>query len=378
MGRLLSLGIIGGGINSAVGRAHLSALRVDGLWHLKTGFFSRNAFVNSESAIAWGVETSHPDLDAFIQAESGELDAVLVLTPTPNHFEAIQKLLIAGFNVISEKALCSTSDEAGTLIDLAIRHQRKLFVTFNYTGFPMVREIRSRINSGKYGKIHSINIEMPQESFILRDLSGGEMLVQDWRQKDGSIPTVSLDLGVHVLNLASFLLSSELESVSALQSHSGNVSDVIDKVFAIGNYSRGINCTLMYGKVFPGFKNGLKFRIFGDLGGCEWLQIHPDSFFEYDNHGGKQVIDQGSLSLLEANSPRYARFKAGHPTGFIEAFSNLYLDIHSVLSNSQAIEGSSIQDFVFPGEKALIGLRELEVLHRSAESKVWMNISGVS
>lgn len=370
MKRQLSLGIIGGGINSAVGRAHLSALRLDGLWHLKSGFFSRSEAVNSESGLTWGIETLHRDLDSFIKTESGKLDAVLVLTPTPNHFESIKKLLTAGFNVISEKALCSTSGEAEVLIELAARNDLKLLVTFNYTGFPMVREIRSRINSGKYGKLHSINIEMPQESFILKDLSENEMLVQEWRRKDGSIPTVSLDLGVHVLNLSSFLLSSELSSVSALQSHSGNITDVIDKVFAIGNYSNGVNCTILYGKVFPGFKNGLKFRIFGDKGGCEWLQIHPDSFLEYDNHGRKQVIDQGSLDLLEANNQRYARFKAGHPTGFVEAFSNLYQDIHNVISESDEVT----QDFVFPGENASLGLQELELLHKSAESKMWMSV----
>lgn len=373
LSKRLKLGIIGGGVNSAVGSAHVSSLRLDANWDFEAGFFSRDTVTNRESGSVWDVHRIYSDLVNFIETERDNLDAVLVLTPTPNHYETIERLLVAGFNVISEKALSVSSCEAESLLKIADEKHRKLLVTFNYTGYPMVREIQSRVKSNRYGKIHTFNIEMPQEGFVLKDLNEKNIAVQEWRKRDQKIPTVSLDLGVHVLNMAGFLLGAGMRSVSALHNHSGDVTNVIDKVFAIGDYENGVNFTALYGKVFPGFKNGLKFRLFGEFGGCEWVQMQPDSFVEFDIHGKREIVNQGSFDLLEAHKPRYSRFKAGHPTGFIEAFANLYHDIYEELRSG--LSGTDLSHgYVFTAANALTGLKELEFLHESARTKTWMTI----
>src|SRR5690606_41004609 len=63
--------------------------------------------------------------------------------------------------------------------------------------FPYTTLFRSRL-------LH-VQIEMPQEGFVRLDAKGEKPLPQAWRLKDGFIPTISLDLGVHLHHLMAFL-----------------------------------------------------------------------------------------------------------------------------------------------------------------------------
>ena len=54
----LKIGFIGGGINSAVGYSHFCASRLDGLFQLECGCFSREQSINKETALMYGVEKS--------------------------------------------------------------------------------------------------------------------------------------------------------------------------------------------------------------------------------------------------------------------------------------------------------------------------------
>ena len=213
------LGIIGGGLDSAVGRAHCSALALDGLYEVLIGCYSRDQERNLLSNRLWKAREVTNDFRSFLSLKE-DIDAVLVLTPTPSHFQIVSELLDLGFTVICEKSLTTNSPEALELLK-ASEKKHPIFVTFNYTGYPMVREMKSRISKNIYGNIHTVHIEMRQDSFTTTDGSGNPKKVQPWRLKDYEIPTVSLDLGVHVVNLLdrkSTRLNSSHSSVSRMPS----------------------------------------------------------------------------------------------------------------------------------------------------------------
>ena len=65
--RKLSLGFVGGGLNSAVGYTHFLASRMDGFFSVDAGFFSRDPSVNAETATTYGVSASrcYDNLDAL-------------------------------------------------------------------------------------------------------------------------------------------------------------------------------------------------------------------------------------------------------------------------------------------------------------------------
>ena len=96
--------ILGGGCNSAVGRAHLSALSIDRHFQLIGGCFSLDNNERIESIIEYKLGKSfknYSSLDEIIQ-DSDSYDLVVNLTPTTLHFSTNSKLALAGIDFISE------------------------------------------------------------------------------------------------------------------------------------------------------------------------------------------------------------------------------------------------------------------------------------
>ena len=67
---------------------------------------------------------------------------------------------------------------------------------------------------------------------------------------------------------------------------------------------------------------------------------------------------------------RYNRFKAGHPSGFIEAFANYYMGIADLILGISNNENR----YVFGIDDALEGLKMLEAMTSSSKNKKWVKI----
>ncbi len=353
--RRMKIAFLGGGMNSAVGYTHFLASRLDGCFDLIAGCFSRDQSTNFATAARLGVEQSrcYESLAKMLEAEADVLDAVCILTPTPDHLESVLEALRAGLNVICEKALAASLQDAD-LIKAALEESgQKLMVTFNYAGYPMVREARAKIAAGHLGRIHHIQCEMPQESFALDSANP-----QPWRRKDYGIPCVSLDLGVHVHHMVHYLMGGvSFRNVSAVEACNGNVPDVVDSVSVLAECCGNLVVDLMWGKVFLGHSNGLRFRLYGDLGSLMWEQSTPELLRHSDKTGSRNILERGQPNLLEANKAEYNRFKAGHPAGFVEAFANIYSDFHSIIA------GAGPDQDTYTVDSALQGLRFLSSVH---------------
>lgn len=370
----LRVAFIGGGINSAVGRAHFSALRLDGLFELVAGCFSRNSAINAESARRYGVAAGrvHPDPDTLIQIEAESLDAVIVLTPTDQHFAPVISALEAGLPVICEKALATTVADAERIREKERACAGFLVVTFNYTGYPALRELRALVRQGCLGTVRHFVAEMPQEGFLRRDARGEPVRVQHWRLHDGEIPTVSLDLGVHLHQILAYLLDFRPVAVASHHASCGN-HPVIDTVSALVQCEGGVLGELRYGKTMLGERNGLRIVLYGDLASAEWRQESPE-FLKLAYSDGRTVyVERGSASGHEWNTPRYQRFKSGHPAGYIEAFANLYADIHSALSARRRQEPWATPE-VSDSTLAVEGLKFMQAVAEAARQSRWIQL----
>jgi predicted dehydrogenase len=348
---------------------------MDGRWEVVAGAFSRHADVNRQTGETWGIDAGrvYDRWTDLVHEEAGSLDAVVVLTPTPQHDEQVSALLAAGFDVICEKALATSSRNALELHRQAVGQGRFLGVTFNYSGYPMVRELRAKVRGGELGRIVAINIEMPQEGFLRLNAAGQPIQPQEWRQHDGAIPTVSLDLGTHVHHLVDFLLGVEPIELVATQAHHGAVSTVADYVSCIARYPDDVDVNMWYGKCALGHRNGLRIRVYGDHGAAEWLQTNPEELRMADASADVRIVDRVSPGISVATNPRYERFKAGHPAGFLEAFANLYWDLADNLIDFTET-GARTSEFVFGAAEAANGLRMLETMARSAKDRSWCTV----
>lgn len=365
---MLKVGLIGGGVNSAVGNAHLAAIRLSNNFQILAASFSRDKKINSETAKKVGIfqDNIYSDYEKMIDENAELLDFVIVLTPTDQHVEQVVYALNKNINVICEKALTSTVNQALNIKQVLDRSEAQLFVIYNYLGYPMVKELRSIIEKGEIGNIFSIQIEMPQEGFV-KTTNGELAKPQSWRLRDNKlIPTLSLDLGVHLHSLIRFITKLNPLSVFAVSKSKGDFIEIITDVNAIIECSNDVTCNMWYSKTSLGHRNGMKIRVYGSKGSVFWEQINPEYItFNYID-GERVVMDRNSPRIEIANNGCYNFFKGGHPTGFIEALTNYYNDIYTAFNNKGF--GVSNQN-VYGIEESIEGLKLFEAINKSSNTK---------
>lgn len=376
MTKALKLGFIGGGINSAVGSTHIIAARMDGRFKVEAGCFSLQSDINIQTAEQYGIkpERLYGDAMELLAQEKGRLDAVVVLTPTPVHVEQVVQALQQGYSVICEKALATSSADTILIKQAQLEQRGFLAVTYNYTGYPMLRELKHMIGQGRLGRVEQIHIEMPQEGFLRLNHLGEPMVPQQWRLQDTKVPTISLDLGVHVHHIIDFLTGEKPLELVAMQSSRGHFRQVIDNTMCIARYTNALECSIWFSKAALGNRNGLRVRVFGENASAEWYQMDPEFLIYHDNKGHKSIIDRASVDIEIAHKPRYNRFKSGHPAGFLEAFANLYWDIADSLETFRDT-GDYSSEYVFTAQHALEGLVMLEAIAQSSQDRCWKNIT---
>jgi predicted dehydrogenase len=371
----LKLAFIGGGKTSAVGYVHFCAAHMDHKFQVVAGAFCRDKAQNKATALHWGVDSqrTYQDWREMVELEAEHVDAFVVLTPTPHHVEVLKHLFAKQVPVICEKAMVCDPEEVEQLRPFYNSDKQFLAVTFNYSGYAMVRELKHLVNTGKLGDIQKIHLEMPQEGFRRPpDIAGKAATPQAWRLRDGDVPTICLDLGVHLHHLSSFLLDEEpLETIAEFSNHS-QYPNLIDDVQMLLKYPSGIKGSMWMSKTAIGHRNGLQIRIYGDKGSAKWVQLNPDELELNYNDGRREILDRAGQCDY-AHEFRYNRMKPGHPTGFVEAFANLYNDIAEQLI-AYHNQANTQNPYVFGLEHAFDGLKLFAAAKRSTETGQWQQV----
>lgn len=369
---MIKIGVVGGGLNSAVGIAHYSAIQLSSNYTIAAGCFSRNEDLNKRTGEFLNLNESniYSSFEELLINNKNEIDTILILTPTDQHFKQVIMALEAGFNVICEKALTQCSKDCLKIKETLEHTKKELFVIYNYLGYPMIKETKAMIDDDKLGEILHIQVEMPQESFI-KVSEGKPIRPQSWRLKDENIPTISLDLGVHLHMMIHYLTGKKPMQVIASSKTFGHFQDIIDDIKAIIRYEDNVECQMWYSKVAIGYRNGLKIRITGTKAAIEWYQMEPEIIHFAKNTGELSVIDRITPGIKIAHLEKYNRFKGGHPIGFTEALANYYSDIAEELLSPNNKNRSKE---AFGIDEANEGLMLFEAISISSKEQRWINI----
>ncbi len=331
---MYKLGFLGGGVDSIAGKVHLVASMIDKRFEVIGGIFSSNDIKSQQSAKEYGLKHFNS-----IENMAKSVDLVVLLTPTPNHYEDLKKLLNYDIGIIVDKPLVSSSYEANKLnFD-----NKFVIVTHNYSGYPLVREIKSLVANGILGDIKKITINMPQESFF-KPLKPG--YPPKWRLIDKDIPTIMLDLGVHTFHLAEFILGKDFEPFFCEQNSFSNFN-VVDDCIILAKSDNNILVELKFSKISLGNTNPLYIEVYGDKASVKWSQEDFENIYLSYYDGKKEILNRG-YAYFEANKSRYQRMAFGHPSGFIEAFGNLYSDIYDIFvefKNNKTFQNKFVYDF---------------------------------
>jgi predicted dehydrogenase len=319
--------MIGGGEGAFIGAVHRMAARLDGRYQLVAGVFSSDAEKTKRSAVALGVDPAraYPSVDAMIAAEAKRPDGVEVVSVvTPNHMHYPQSaaFLEAGIDVICDKPLTTNLADAEKLVALAAAKKRLLGVTFNYTGYPMIRHAKQLVADGLIGTLRVVQVEYPQ-GWLATALEKSGQKQASWRTDPKQAGAGALgDIGSHAFQLAEFVTGAQVAEVAADVSAivPGRVID--DNVNVLLRFANGARGSLWASQVAIGHLNSHRLRVYGDAGSIQWFQERPEELLVVEQGSAPRSVRRGDPETPTSS----VGLPGGHPEGFIEAFSQLYTD----------------------------------------------------
>src|SRR4051812_22549432 len=325
--RPLRWGMIGGGEGAFIGGVHRMAARLDGRYQLLAGVFSSDAEKTRRSAVALGVDPAraYPSVEAMIAGEKARPDGIEVVSiVTPNHVHYVQSAacLEAGLDVICDKPLTTTLADAEKLVKLAAEKKRLLGVTFNYTGYPMIRHAKQLIADGLIGDLRVVQVEYPQ-GWLATALEKTGQKQASWRTDPKLAGAGALgDIGSHAFQLAEFVTGAKVSEVAADVSSIVKGRPIDDNVNVLLRFASGARGSLWASQVAIGKLNSHRLRVYGETGSIEWFQERPEELLVVEADSAPHTVRRGDPGTPTSS----VGLPGGHPEGFIEAFSQLYTD----------------------------------------------------
>jgi len=370
------MGMVGGGLDAFIGAVHRRAAVFDHEIELVCGSFS----ASPEKSRRTGQSLYLPDdriYDSFeemIQREKelpeGErMDFVSIVTPNHLHFPPAKMALENGFHVICDKPMTLNLQEAKELAQIVEKSGLVFALTHNYTGYPMVKEAREIVRSGKLGTIRKVVVEYPQ-GWLSKYEEGNDYKQAIWRTdpaRSGAAGCMG-DIGTHAENLAEYITGLKIDELCAdlttfvpgrLLDDDGNV---------LLRFDSGAKGVLHASQISNGEENSLKIFVYGELGGLEWHQMEPNTL-HYKSQEGHRLL-RPNVGEMSPAAKAHIRLPAGHPEGFFEAFANIYRNFaYAVKAHMNGEQLDPVYDFpsAQDGVRGLAFIETVLASNKSAE-----------
>ena len=161
----------------------------------------------------------YPDTKTLLTAEARRLDFVDIATPPCDHAAIAHAAFEHGLHVFCEKPIATSSADARAMLDHAVQAKRVFFPSHNYKHAPVIKAIRSVLESGELGPIHLVTLD----TFRTTHAKGVAEWQPDWRRsRKTSGGGIAMDHGSHTFYLAFEWLRSYPTAISARMSTMGN------------------------------------------------------------------------------------------------------------------------------------------------------------
>lgn len=370
--------MVGGGKDAFIGSVHRIAAYMDGLVELVCGSFSIDPQISKDSAEALFVapDRVYKDYKEMIEKESQlpedvRMDFLTIVTPNFIHFAPAKMALEHGFNVVIEKPMTFSTEEAIELQEIVERTGLTLALTHTYSGYPMVKQAKAMVANDELGKVRKIIVEYPQgwlSRLSEREGNAGAA----WRtdpKKSGKSGAMG-DIGTHAAHLAEYVSGLKISELCADLSIVVEGRHLDDDGNVLLRFNNGANGVLIASQIAAGEENALTLRVYGEKGGIEWKQHDPNNLYVKLLDRPLQVYRTGNAYeapyTLSSFATHNTRIPAGHPEGLLEAFGNIYRNF--VLTVSAKLDGETptpeMLDFPQVGE----GVRGMAFVDRVVES----------
>ncbi len=371
--RKLKMGMVGGGSGAFIGAVHRRAAIMDGEVEFVAGALSSSREKALVSGRAWGLPedrnygTWHEMIEGELALpEEERVDFVSVVTPNHVHFPVAHAFAEAGFNVVLDKPMVHDSEQAQKLIDVVEKTGIVFAVTYQYTGYPMVKQARHLVRTGQLGELRKVIVEYNQ-GWLATKLEESGAKQAEWRTdpaRSGIAGAIG-DIGSHAENLVSTITGLEVAEICADLTTFVSGRRLDDDGNLLIRYKGGAKGVMIASQVSTGEENDLRVRVYGTQGGLEWRQEEPNHLVFNPAEAPTQVLKRGNEYLGE-DAKRATRLPPGHPEAFIEAFANVYTSVAATIRAKQAgaDHGGLRQDF----PNVYDGARGVHFIEKTVES----------
>ncbi len=367
----MTYGMVGGGQGAFIGDVHRRAIALDGLASIAAGCFSRDAANTRATGQQLGIApdrlyTSYAEMAKAEAARPDGIDFVVIVTPNDTHYAACKAFLEAGIPVVCDKPLCFEVEEARQLSALAKAKSLLFCVTYTYTGYPAVKEIREQVKAGALGTLRFIQAEYAQE-WLATAAEQGDNRQAAWRTdpKRAGKSNVVGDIGSHIENLVSYTTGLRIRSLCARLDTFVDGRALDDNASILVEYDGGAKGLYWSSQIAVGSDNGLRLRIFGSTGAIDWSQENPN-YFTLSRLGQPAQRWSRGRDGFHPRAQAYSRIPSGHPEGYFEAFANLYKTFILALAKIGAGGAPSEAELDFPTVEA--GIDGVAFIDKCVES----------
>lgn len=374
----IRLGMVGGGTGAFIGEVHRIAARLDNRYELVAGAFSSDPERCKESGKQLGIPANrcYDDFATMAKKEGKKKDgieAVAIVTPNHLHHAPAKAFLEAGIHVICDKPLTTSLDDAKELQSLVEKTGQLFAVTYNYSGYPMVRQAREMVASGELGSIRVVQVEYPQD-WLSTNLEASGQKQATWRTdpaRAGAGGSLG-DIGTHAYHLTEFVTGLKVKSVLADLNAFVTGRKLDDNAQVLMHFNNGARGALWASQIAVGHENGLRLRVYGNKAGLEWFQEQPNQLRFSPLGEAPRIITRGSETAGDS-ATHATRIPGGHPEGFLEAFANLYRDFADQIEASR--EGRASESLVPDITAGVQGVQFVETAVASAKNgSVWHSL----
>jgi predicted dehydrogenase len=374
LSRRLRLAVIGGGPGSFIGAMHRQAARIDDRYELIAGVISSKP----EKAKKFGLELGLPsdriyaDAMEMIEKEAARedgADVIAIMTPNDSHCKYAIAALENGFDVICDKPMTNTIEEAEALHQKVIDTGLIFCLTHNYTGYPMVRQAKCMVETGELGIIRMVQVEYVQGGKAdENDPDATTKIPWCYDPERGGPSLVMGDIGTHAHNLIRFITGLEIDEVSAEVGAVVPNRIVHDFAATMLRFTNGARGNFWVTQTAAGVENCLRIRVCGTKGTLEWMQEFPQAltFKPLNNPSENRTPNGPGTHPLVA---RASRIVAGHPEGFHEGFANIYSDAAEAIAARHSGKQANPLALHFPDSSdGLQGVRFVSKVVESSNS----------
>jgi len=354
------MGMVGGGNDAFIGAVHRIAAFMDGKIELVCGAFSIDPQISKQSGedLFVAPERVYLNYEEMVEKESllpeGErMDFVTIVTPNFLHFAPAKLAMEKGFDVVVEKPMTVSVEEAKELQETVERTGRTLCLTHTYSGYPMVKQAKAMIKEGHFGKIRKIVVEYPQgwlSRLTEREGNAGAAWRADPKRSGKSL--VMGDIGTHAAHLAEYVSGLKIEELCADLTTfvEGRLLD--DDGSVLLRFENGAKGVLMASQISAGEENAVRIRIYGEKGGLEWANEDPNNLIIKMLDQPRQLYRTGNAYAapytLSSFATHNTRVPAGHPEGLLESFANIYRNFAATVTAKREGKTPTAEQLDFP------------------------------